>query len=175
MSYGLKFVANPPCGWNFPLWSANCDPKFTDGGFRMPMLEAVGAETLAVASDRFIDGAFKPGMTPVLYSHRLGKGTVVFLPSLDSPGAPGVRPLYAFLLASAAEGTSAWPKVECSDRVRWSVFGDERLYLLNTEERLSQEAVVRLSPTAEEIRVTLAPGEIRELDPSAGKMGTTNP
>ena len=46
MSYGLKFVANPPCGWNFPLWSANCDPKFTDGGFRMPMLEAVGAETL---------------------------------------------------------------------------------------------------------------------------------
>lgn len=163
MSYGLKFVANPPCGWNFPLWSANCDPKFTDGGFRMPGLEAAGAKTLAVASDRFVDGTFKPGMTPVLYSHALGKGTVVFLPSLDSPGAPGVRPLYSFLLASAAEGTSAWPKVECSDRVRWSVFGDERLYLLNTEERLAQEAVVRLSPDTAEIRVTLAPGEIREM------------
>ena len=82
---------------------------------------------------------------------------------LSSPQAPGVRPLYSFLLASAAEGMSAWPKVECSDRVRWSVFGDERLYLLNTEERLAQEAVVRLSPDAAEIRVTLAPGEIREM------------
>lgn len=163
MPYGLKFKANPPCGWKFPLWGANCDPKFTDGGFRMPALENVGAEVLAVASDRFADETFKSDMTPVLYAHKVGKGTVVFLPSIDSPGAPGVRQLYSFLLSSAAEGTDAWPKVECSDRVRWSVFGDEKVYLLNTEERLAQEAAIRMSPGSREIRLTLKPGEIREI------------
>ena len=171
MPYGLKFKANPPCGCNFPLWSANCDPKFTDGGFRMPVVENVGAEVLAVASDRFVDETFKAEMQPVLYSHKIGKGMVVFLPSLDSPGAPGVRPLYSFLLASAAEGTDAWPKVECSDRVRWSVYGDEKLYLLNTEEARAEEAVVWISKNSPELRIRLAAGEIREIDLKSAGIG----
>ena len=171
MPYGLKFCAEPPCGWRFPLWSANCDPKYTDGGFAMPVLENVGAQVLAVASDRFVDKEFKPEMLPVLFAKKLGKGTVVFLPSIDPPWAHGVRALYEFLVKSALEAVDVWPKVACSDRVRWSVYGDEKLYLLNTEEDLAQEAVVRISKGSPELRIRLAAGEIREIDLKSAGIG----
>lgn len=164
-TYGIKFTAEPPCGWRFPLWSANCDPKFTDGGFRMAVVENVSASPLAVASDRFVDKAFRPDMLRVLYFHRIGKGTVVFLPSIDPPGARGVRFLYEFLLKSAVESVAAntWPKVECSDRVRWAVYPG-RMYLLNTEERLRQEVVIERAPAEKPIRLSLAPGEMKDVE-----------
>lgn len=163
-TYGIKFTAEPPCGWRFPLWSANCDPKFTDGGFRMVGVENVSAKPLAVASDRFVDTAFRPDMLPVLYSRQIGKGTVVFLPSIDPPGAQGVKFLYEFLLKSALEAVAdaTWPKVECSERVRYAVYPG-KMYLLNTEERLAQEVIVETAPAAKPVRISLKPGEMKEL------------
>ena len=164
MPYGLKFKAEPPCGWRFPLWSADCDPKFTDGGFRMPVLENASAQVLAVASDRFVDKAFKPDMTPVLYSNRIGSGTVVFLPSIDPPGERGVRALYEFLVKAALEAASkaTWPKVDCSDRVRYAVYPG-RMYILNTEERRREEVVVEPAPGADRVTIALGPGEMKEI------------
>lgn len=164
MAYGLKFCANPPCGWQLPLWSANCDPKYVNGGFALPRLENVSAQVLAVASDRFIDKTFKPEMLPLLYAKKLGKGTVVFLPTTDAVGAHGVKYLYEALVRCALEAVDVWPKVECSDRVRWSVFAGRKLYLLNTEAKLPQTAVVRMAKGAAEIVLTLKAGEIRELE-----------
>ena len=105
------------------------------------------------------------GFMCVGFVNELGKGRVIFLASLDSPGAFGVRRLYAFLMAKAMEavGAEVWPKVECSDTVRWSVYPDGTIYLLNTEAHIAQEAVVERSPGAARETVRLSPGELRAL------------
>lgn len=166
MPYGIKFTAAPE-GWDLPLWGPKCDPWFTDGGFRMPVLENYAATPLALTSDRFEDPrGYGPDAKPVLYSHRIGKGTVVFLASLESPGAPNVRPLYELLVDRALDATDAWPKVDLSDRVRWAVYPGGKVYFLNTEAHRSEEVVVKMSPNAKEIRFTLKPGGFKELDRS---------
>ena len=75
-----------------------------------------------------------------------------------------VRSLYEFLVKAALEPESkaTWPKVECSDRVRYAVYPG-RMYILNTEERIAQEAIVETAPGAAPIRFTLAPGEMKEV------------
>ena len=59
--------------------------------------------------------------------------------------------------------TDVWPKVECSDRVRYSVYPDGTVYVLNTENSLRSEAIVRRSKDAAPERILLAPGELKRL------------
>ena len=152
--YGLKFKA----------WTGVWDPWFTDGGFRMPVLKEVGAQVQAAQSDRFVDRECfdRPG-SGVVYTHKLGKGQVTFLASIDSVGADGVKSLYSYLMDRAMEQTDVWPKVDCSDRVRWAVYPDGTLYFLNTEEERAEEIVLRRDAKSVPERFTLAPGELREM------------
>ena len=95
--------------------------------------------------------------------NEIGKGRVIFLASLDSPGAFGVRKLYSFLMAKAMEavGTAVWPKVECSDTVRWNVYPDGTIYLLNTESHLAQSAIIETAPGVPRQVIDIAPGEVK--------------
>ena len=165
LPHGMKFVKNPGPGWNFQPLTNVWDPDFIEGGFDVPELEATTAKPFLVASDNFVEkklGACRG----VGFVNEIGKGRVVFLASLDSPGAFGVRKLYAFLMAKAMEavGTDVWPKVECGDTVRWSVYPDGTIYLLNTELHLAQEAIVQRAAPAPREKVALAPGELKVLD-----------
>lgn len=165
MGFGLKFMREPRCGWQFHMYGTGCDPWFTDGGFAMPVFERDGATPLAVESDRFSDKTLEDDRRILLYENRIGKGTVVFVPSLDSPGARTLKSLYTYLCNSALDAVVAWPKVECSDRVRWSVYEDGTIYLLNTEDNLACDAIVRRAPDAQPLTLHLAAGEMKELKP----------
>ena len=162
--HGVKFIANPSTEWSLHPLNGLCDPGFTDGGFEVPPTKMSGATPIAVASDGFADLPSDAAKS-VLFANRVGNGLVVFLSSLDSPGAPGVRRLYSLLLAKAVEavGRKVWPKVECSDTVRWSVYQDGTVYLLNTEPHLAQEAIVERAEGSARVKVSLAPGEIKAL------------
>ncbi len=164
LPHGLKFTKNPGPDWRLQPLTNQWDPAFTDGGFDVPELEMTTARPFAVASDRFWEKNMA-SCRSVLYVNEIGKGRVVFVPSLDSPGAAGVRRLYAFLLAKAVEavGRGVWPKVECSDTVRWSVYPDGTLYLLNTEANVAQEVIVQRTATAPRETVHLAFGELKTL------------
>ena len=103
-------------------------------------------------------------MQGVLYAKTLGRGCAVLVNSLDYPGADGLRNLYGFLMDSCCEANQDYPKVECSDRVRFATYAHPEgrvLYFLNTEERLSQDVILHAAPGREEA-FTLAPGEILE-------------
>lgn len=164
MRFGIKFKENPPCGMKVNLFGSVMDPFFTDGGWNMPVLERCGANVLAVDSCRFADFSLD-SLKPVAFWHRIGKGCVVFVSSLDSPGAPGTRPFYEYLLARLVESVDVWPKVECPDRVRYAVYGGGKtLYLLNTEVNLSQEVRVRMSADDSGRTITLKAGEFRRED-----------
>ena len=162
--HGVKFVGNPAPDWSFQPLNGVCDPGFTDGGFDVPPLEIAGAEPFVIASERFLDKDVAK-CKGLVFTNVVGKGRVIFVASLDSPGAPGVRRLYSFLLAKAMEavGRNVWPKVECADMVRWSVYPDGTIYLLNTEPHFAQEAVVERMKGAERVTLRLAPGEIKSI------------
>ena len=165
LPHGIKFCANPAPGWRFDPLSPEWDPLYPDGGFDVPALESVGAKPFAVASDRFDDRSFGR-LPPVAFCNRLGKGVVVMLASIDPPGASGVRRLYAHLLDQAISAVDVWPKVECSDRVRYAVYPDGTIYLLNTEAGIRAEALVRRSAGGVPEPVMLSPGELVRLPPT---------
>lgn len=164
LPHGMKFVKNPGPGWNFQPLTNMWDPDFIEGGFDIPAIETTTAKPFVVASDNFHEKKLAE-CKGIGFVNEVGKGRVVFLASLDSPGAFGVRKMYAFLLAKAMEavGTTTWPKVECSDTVRWSVYPDGTIYLLNTEMHLAQEAFVQRGADAPRIAVKLPPGEVMEI------------
>ena len=164
LPHGMKFVKNPGPGWNFQPLTNMWDPDFIEGGFDVPTLTAMTAKPFAVASDRFVEKNMA-ACKGILFVNEIGKGRVIFLASLDSPGAFGVRKLYAFLMAKAMEaiGKEVWPKVECSDTVRWNVYPDGTIYLLNTEMHLVQEAIVQRAAGAPRVTLKLTPGEIAEV------------
>ena len=164
LPHGIKFVRNPGPGWNFQPLTDTWDPDFIEGGFSVPALDATTAKPFAVASDSFHEKDLSSCMG-VAFVNEVGKGRVVFLASLDSPGAFGVRKLYAFLMAKAMEavGSETWPKVECADVVRWSVYPDGTIYLLNTEAHIAQEAFVQRTAGASRVALKLRPGEVVEV------------
>ena len=166
LPHGMKFMKNPGPGWNFQPLTNVWDPDFIEGGFDIPVLEATTATPFIVASDRFHEKKIGE-CKGIGFVNEIGKGRVIFLASLDSPGAFGVRKLYAYLMAKAMEavGTAVWPKVECADTVRWSVYPDGTIYLLNTEAHLAQEAIVERAAGKPRETVRLAPGAVATLVP----------
>ena len=100
---------------------------------------------------------------------------MIFLAAIDPPGADGVKRLYAYMLDKAMEAIDVWPKVECSDRVRYAVYPDGTVYLLNTEANLRQEAIVRSSVDAEPMRVLLNPCELVRMPFDGMCLGIPGP
>lgn len=165
LTHGIKFCANPAPGWRFDPLTAKWDPQYSDGGFDVAALDREGASPFAVASDRFADNSLEE-LPPVAFYRKLGKGVAILLASIDPPAARGVRRLYSRIIDQALTATDVWPKVECSDRVRYSVYPDGTIYILNTEANLRSEAVVRRSKDAAPERILLAPGELKRLPPA---------
>jgi hypothetical protein len=124
----------------------------------MPEFENHGADTLAVGSDAMWQKKY-PTDECLLYEHKIGEGTVVFCPTINSVGSPELYPLYLYLVRRAMEAINVYPKVECTDAVRWACYEDGSIILLNTEYNISQEAIVHFSPSKTR-KVKLAPGQI---------------
>ena len=45
-------------------------------------------------------------------------------------GSPELYPLYLYIVRSALESVDVYPKVECTDVVRWSCYEDGSIILL---------------------------------------------
>ena len=162
LPHGIKFSANPAPGWRFDPVVPDWDPLYPDGGFDVLDVECERAKVFVVASDRFSEKSFDR-LPPVAFFNRIGKGMVVMLASIDPPGARGVRRLYTHILDQALNATVVWPKVECSDRVRYAVYPDGTIYILNTEANLRTEAIVRRSTSAKAEHFMLASGELLRI------------
>lgn len=134
-----------------------------ESGSGVASVEIMATERLGNLAVEFQkDWRFDP-LPPVAFYHRVGKGVTVLLASIDPPAASGVRRLYSRILDQAVTATDVWPKVECSDRVRYSVYPDGTIYVLNTENSLRSEVIVRRSENTPPERILLAPGELKHL------------
>ena len=100
---------------------------------------------------------------PVVIENRLGKGVATLAASVNYPGHPSFLPLYRALMREfitmSARGCEI--KVFGNDRLRWSVYENGKIYLLNTD--YDMPINVKVIHGEKEEDITLAPLELKSI------------
>ena len=70
-----------------------------------------------------------------MVENKLGNGVATLVTSTNYPGHPALLPLYRAMVREiiTASARNCDIKIIGSDRVRWSVYNGDKLYLLNTD------------------------------------------
>jgi hypothetical protein len=112
--------------------SLACDPVCSAGFADYMCLELTSARKLGFASDSWS----KPtDLGATVIENRVGKGTVTLVTSKSYPGNPAVTPLYTMLFREfvSSSARECEIKVIASDKLRYTVYEGNRIYLLNTD------------------------------------------
>lgn len=109
-----------------------CDPIYSAGYTDYMKLELTSARAIGCASDSFYGD---PLMFETVIENRVGKGLVTFVASKDYPGALALSPLYNALLREqiSSSARECDIKVIASDKLRYTVYEGNKMYLLNTD------------------------------------------
>lgn len=109
------------------------DPLFSLGYVDYAETELCGAVPVATLEDsfHFVD---QPGQ-PTILENKLGKGVAILMTTVNYPGKNSVYPLYRFLVKELmrAGNESASVKLAAPDAVRYTVYPDGSVYLLNLD------------------------------------------
>jgi hypothetical protein len=138
------------------------DPLFSSGYANYLIPQISSASEAAVLSDSFYERTSTEG-TPVILENRIGDGIAILLTSLDYPGKGETYDLYRTVVREllSASRRNAKVKVLSSDRVRYSLYGDSDVYLLNTDFDLPSFAV--LEKDGNRTECVLAPCELKHI------------
>ncbi len=148
-------VRYPADRWDF-------DPLLSAGYANYAGVTLTGGSAAAVLSNSFVEsGNTDKGIAVV--ENKLGDGCAVLLTSLDYPGAGQTYDIYRTVVREllTASHRSAEVKVLASDRVRFSVYEQGDVYLLNTD--FDIPAFAKVEKNGRTIELTLAPCEIKHI------------
>lgn len=136
------------------------DPIYSAGYTSYMVTELCGAEALGYLAGAFSN--YDTGKTSVI-EHRLGEGLVTLVTSIDYPGNNALTPLYGAILREhmTASARECELKVIASDKLRYTVYSGDKIYLLNTDSDLP--ITVRIIFKGEERLVTLDSLELRSM------------
>ena len=160
---GVKFADSEMDGVLYPrVPLAVSDPILTAGYVRYAVAEPREAKVLAALSNSM--RTVSHGFPPAVLEHRVGKGYAVLLTAMEYPGNGAVYPLYRVLVRElvTASARSADVKVIASDRLRYSVYPDGKMYLLNTDYDLPISVIVRTASA--EKKLSLEPLELKIIE-----------
>ena len=109
-----------------------CDPLYSAGFTDYMELELRGAYAVGCASDTFYSD---PLMFPTVLENKVGDGLVTFVASKDYPGALALYPLYNGLVREqvSSSARNCDIKVIASEKLRYTVYEGNKIYLLNTD------------------------------------------
>jgi len=134
-NYGLKFAAESLEEKHLYPGTKNlvCDPLYSAGYVEYMDVTLAGAELLAKTSDAF--GNNGTGEYIGIVENRIGNGLVTFVASVNYPGNTALSPLYTDLVREmvSSSARNADIKVIASDRLRYTVYEGNKMYLLNTD------------------------------------------
>lgn len=101
---------------------------------------------------------------PAVIENKLGKGYAILMTALDYPGNNAVYPAYRAVVREVmtASARECDVKIYANDRVRFSVYEGNRIYLLNTDYDCNAEVYVKRGKKTE--HYTLLPCEFRALE-----------
>lgn len=138
------------------------DPLFSSGYANYASVEVGDCAVAAVLSDAFYEKNSGEGSAAMI-EHRLGDGIAILLTSLDYPGAGQTYELYRTVVHELlrASHKNADVKVFANDRVRFSVYEEGDVYLLNTDFDVPSYAKVVKGDSVTEL--TLAPCEMKHI------------
>ena len=109
-----------------------CDPLFSAGYTEYMKTELTTAKVVGFISDSFWND---PGLVDNVIENKLGKGIVTLVTSKDYPGNTALMPLYSAIvrefISSSARNCDI--KVIASDKLRYTVYENSKMYLLNTD------------------------------------------
>ncbi|MBO5879944.1 MAG: hypothetical protein J6Q68_05275 [Clostridia bacterium] len=130
---GIKFSQSLCEDIIYPADKGEFDPLMSSGYARYAKANLSSAKTVGYLSDNFLERE-NTDKTAAIIENKCGKGYAILLTSLDYP-ANQTFPYYRTVvreLLSASHRTASI-KVLASDRVRFSVWGENDVYLLNTD------------------------------------------
>lgn len=157
---GLKFTDSISPDIKYPRVPLDVsDPILSSGFLNFAGVRLDGAHTLAVLSDSFRDHG--DSTVPAVIENKLGEGTATLVTARSYPGDPALTPLYRVLVRElvTASARTADIKVISSDKLRYSVYEDGKIYLLNTDYDLPITVIIRAKE--KETQLTLAPLELK--------------
>ena len=142
--------------------SFQCDPLDSAGYVEYMNIEPCGARVLAKTSDAFANST--TGEHTAIVENRVGKGLVTFVASINYPGNPSLYPLYLDLVREAVTSSArnCEIKVIASDKLRYTVYEGNKMYLLNTDYDLP--ITVKIIYKDKELLVTLDSLELKAIE-----------
>jgi hypothetical protein len=139
------------------------DPIYSGGYVEYAELTLCGAKPLGLLSDTFW-GLGSVDNFPSVIENRVGKGTVTLVTSTNYPGNPALYPLYRTLMREfvTASARSCDIKVTASDKLRYTVYEGDKIYLLNTD--FDNKIFVTVDYATEKKEFLLQPGELLAVE-----------
>ena len=141
-----------------------CDPNFSGGFTEYLGVKLCGATPVGYWSESFLEapGALHPDFCTVM-EHQVGDGIATLVTSLDYPGHPAAMPLYRNVLREmiSSGARNCEIKVIGSDRVRYTVYEGNKIYLLNTD--FDMPVTVKVINRERERVITLEPLEMKTI------------
>ena len=161
-NFGTKFMFNSQNeGMLYPgSYSFICDPLYSAGYVEYAKTELCGAEPLGFISDCFWDD--RTDINSVL-EHRIGKGCATLVTSINYPGNPALYPLYRAMVREfvTASARNCDLTVCACDRLRYTVYENGKMYLLNTD--YDMPIAVKVIHNGKEQVVTLDSLELKTI------------
>ena len=139
------------------------DPLFSSGYADYAGVTLEGGAASCVLSDAFYENRSGEGGAVAMVENRLGDGCAILLTSLDYPGKGQTYDVYRNvvreLIASSARNSDV--RVLAADKVRYSVYEEGDVYLLNTDFDVPSFVVVEKDGKKE--NVILQPCELKHI------------
>ena len=159
---GVKFYQSQNEKIIYPYDKGSFDPLLSSGYANYATVEATDGKAVAVLSNNFVEsGNTDKGIAVI--EKKIGEGTAILLTSLDYPGKGQTYDIYRVIVREliSASHRSAALKVLASDKVRFSVYEEGDVYLLNTD--FDVPAFARIEKDGKTTEITLAPTEIKHV------------
>ena len=200
-AYGIKFYEKSEIPNMLNPWTATrvSDPLFAGGYANYAEIEKAGCRICGMVNDSFWDmspieeGEDRPtshagvmdlsGVAamrakspnyPAVIENRCGKGYTMLLTTTEYPGHGAIYPQYRAMLRALLRSISASDPIRVlgPDTLRYTVWGEDTLYLLNTD--FDVPAIVRIQKDGTEHRVTLEPLQMKKVRISADGLEEIN-
>lgn len=137
-----------------------CDPILSGGYVTYMETEPSSGRALGFTSNAFL--SMHTNIASVI-ENRIGEGVVTLVTAIDYPGCAALYPLYNTIFREfvSSSARNCEIKVIASDRLRYTVYEGNKVYLLNTDYDLP--ICVKIIYKGREQLLTLAPLELKSV------------
>lgn len=156
---GVKFHADSLSGLLYPgTKNLHTDPIYSAGYLSYAGCELTTGYDVGITAEDF--EADTVGVTAVI-ENKLGKGTTILVTAENYPGHPALTPMYRAIMREMMTHSARMSDVQVlsSDALRYSVYEDGKMYLLNTD--FDMPIFVRILHNGKTADLTLQPMELK--------------